>query len=114
MVHSGTITHGASFRIGCPWANNTFAIHQDGSVVACAVDYEGRFKVGNVRDSSLKELWGALGVQLRRPHREHRWSDLPLLCQGCGDWQVAGAHYDEQQTAEQARPSWYGDAREES
>ena len=98
---------GGDLRIACPWANNTCAVHADGSVVACAVDYEGRFSVGNVRDSSLRELWAALGERLRRVHREHRWGELPALCQGCGDWQVAGARYEEQERAEQTRPFWY-------
>ena len=37
------------------------AIHQDGSVVACAVDYEGMFKAGNANFMSIKELWDVLG-----------------------------------------------------
>jgi len=43
-VRTDTIVHDSQFRIACPWGNNTMAIHQDGSVVACAVDYEGRFR----------------------------------------------------------------------
>lgn len=107
-VRTDTIIHGDTFRIACPWANNTMAIHQDGRVVACAVDYEGRFTPGNVRDSSVKSLWAALGRDLRRLHREHRWDELPELCKGCGDWQVAGAEY-EPPTIEGTRPFWYGD-----
>lgn len=105
-IRTDTIVHGTEFRIACPWGNNTMAIHQDGSVVACAVDYEGRFKVGNVREISVKEAWRRLGEQLRKPHREHRWNDIPALCKGCGDWQVAGAQY-EDETVEGTRPFWY-------
>ena len=94
------------FRIACPWGNNTMAIHQDGSVVACAVDYEGMFKVGNVSDMSVQEAWAILGEKLRRPHREHRWNDMPDVCKGCGDWQVAGAQY-EKKNVEGTRPFWY-------
>jgi MoaA/NifB/PqqE/SkfB family radical SAM enzyme len=106
VIQTETILHDSPFRIACPWANNTCAIHADGSVVACAVDYEGRFSVGNVRDSSILRLWGILREKLRKPHREHRWSELPLLCQGCGDWQAAGAQYEEEHTP-QTRPFWY-------
>jgi MoaA/NifB/PqqE/SkfB family radical SAM enzyme len=105
-VRTDTITHDEGFRIACPWANNTMAIHQNGSVVACAVDYEGRVKVGNLRDISVKEAWARLGDILRKPHRERRWSDIPEVCKGCGDWQVAGAQYEEE-SVEGTRPFWY-------
>lgn len=105
-VRTETIDHNTDFRIACPWGNNTMAIHQDGSVVACAVDYEGMFKAGNVADKTVKELWDILGEKLRKPHRERRWSDIPNICKGCGDWQVAGAEYEEQKV-EGTRPFWY-------
>jgi radical SAM protein with 4Fe4S-binding SPASM domain len=107
-VRTETIDHTADFRIACPWGNNTMAIHQNGNVVSCAVDYEGMFSPGNVKDKSVKELWQILGEKLRKPHREHRWSDIPEICKGCGDWQVAGADY-EQEEVEGTRPFWYYD-----
>lgn len=107
-VRTDTIDHNTDFRIACPWGNNTMAIHQDGSVVACAVDYEGMFKAGNVEDYSIKELWDILCEKLRRPHRDHRWADVPNICKGCGDWQVAGAEYEEEKI-EGTRPFWYNE-----
>ena len=105
-VRSDRIDHDTAFRIACPWGNNTMAIHQDGSVVACAVDYEGRLKVGNAREFSLRELWRRLGEQLRRRHREHRWGEIPGICKGCRDWQTAGAEY-EPEKVPGTRPFWY-------
>ena len=63
-VRTETIDHEGVLRITCPWGNNTMAIHQDGAVVACAVDYEGRFTVVNVRGMSVRHAWKALGEQL--------------------------------------------------
>jgi radical SAM protein with 4Fe4S-binding SPASM domain len=105
-VRTDTIVRNSEFRIACPWGNNTMAIHQDGNVVACAVDYEGRFKAGNVRDISLVEAWRRLGERLRTLHRQHRWNNIPDVCKGCGDWQVAGAEYEEE-TVAGTRPFWY-------
>ena len=82
------------------------AIHQDGNAVACAVDYDARFTVGNVNDISIKEAWRLLGERLRKPHREHRWRDIPKICQGCGDWQTAGASYEEESVTD-TRPFWF-------
>lgn len=107
-VRTGTIDHISNFRIACPWGNNTMAIHQDGKVVACAVDYEGLFEAGNAGQQSVKELWTILGAKLRQPHRDHRWRDLPTICRGCGDWQVAGAQYEEEAVSG-TRPFWYYD-----
>jgi radical SAM protein with 4Fe4S-binding SPASM domain len=105
-VRTDTIMHDTDFRIACPWGYNTMAVHQDGSVVACAVDYEGKFKVGNLNEISIKEAWRRLGEQLRKPHREHRWDNIPKICKGCGDWQVAGAEYEDERI-EGTRPFWY-------
>lgn len=105
-IRSDRIDHETSFRIACPWGNNTMAIHQDGSVVACAVDYEGRFKAGNVGDMPITALWKILDARLRRLHREHRWDEIPEVCKGCRDWQTAGAEY-EKKNVPGARPFWY-------
>lgn len=104
-VRTETIDHETPFRIACPWANNTMAVHQNGDVVACAVDYEGRFKIGNAAEQSLAELWRLLGRRLRSVHRAHRWHDLPDVCRGCGDWQTAGAEYEEERVPG-TRPFW--------
>jgi len=107
-IRSDRIDHETTFRITCPWGNNTMAIHQDGSVVACAVDYEGRFKIGNVGSMSIAEAWSELGMQLRSTHRAHEWEQLPELCKNCRDWQTAGAEYEKRDdTVEGARPFWY-------
>ena len=111
-VRTDTITLDEDFRIACPWGNNTMAIHQDGSVVACAVDYEGRHKVGNINDISVKEAWQKLGKTLRKHHRSHNWDDMPEICKNCGDWQVAGAEY-EDETVEGTRPFWFYDDKTE-
>lgn len=105
-IRSDRIDHETDFRIACPWGNNTMAIHQDGSAVACAVDYEGRFTVGNANEHTIKELWARLGERLRRPHRKHFWSEIPDVCKGCRDWQTAGAEY-EKKAVSGARPFWY-------
>jgi MoaA/NifB/PqqE/SkfB family radical SAM enzyme len=107
-IRTDSITHDSDFRIACPWANNTMAIHQNGKVVTCAVDYEGMYTVGNATELSIAECWSRLGAN-RAAHRAHRWADLPPICKGCGDWQTAGAEYDPPQI-EGTRPFWFRDA----
>ena len=76
------------------------AVHQDGSVVACAVDYEGHFKATNLNEVSIRDVWTILGETLRQPHRRHQWSETPGVCKACGDWQSAGSSYDDESVSD--------------
>ncbi len=109
-VVAPNLDYETDFRIACPWGNASMAIHQNGDVVACAVDYEGRFVAGNVMETSIEDIWrGRLYEGLRRPHKEHRWNDIPGICQGCRDWQAVGARYHDgvEGRKEGVRPFWH-------
>lgn len=82
-------------RIACPWALRTCAIHWNGDVVACAVDYEGRFAAGNVERQTIREIWNGPHRALQNLHLRHDFAGLPPPCRDCLDWQVAGGadHY---------------------
>lgn len=111
-VVANNLDYETKFRVACPWANNTMAIHQNGNVVTCAVDYEGKCVIGNVKEHSLKELWDLHHTIVRKPHIENRWSDIPNICKTCPDWQVAGAKYHKNENVElkkEARPFWWKD-----
>jgi radical SAM protein with 4Fe4S-binding SPASM domain len=110
-VVAPNLDYETDFRIACPWGNNTMAIHANGNVVACAVDYEGHFVAGNINEKSLKEIWQNEHFKnLRQIHREHRWDELPAICKTCPDWQAVGAEYYENEKVEkkeEARPFWW-------
>ena len=103
------LSNNVPFRIACPWGYNAAAIHQNGNLVACAVDYEGRFVAGNVAKQSIKAIWqGKHKIQLRDPHMQHAWKSIPEICQGCPDWQVVGAQYiGKEGESTGARPFWH-------
>ncbi len=105
-VQSSYLDHHTDFRIACPWGNNTMAIHQNGDVVACAIDYEGKHIVGNVNQISVLEAWKRLGQTLRSKHINHDWSSIPEICKGCRDWQTAGAEY-QSTKLKGTRPFWF-------
>lgn len=109
-VVANNLDYNSSFRVACPWGNNTMAIHYNGDVVACAVDYEGRFVAGNAEQSSLKDIWnGSHFEKLRLKHKHHQWDEIPDVCKSCPDWQVAGATYHESDDAavKYSRPFWH-------
>lgn len=109
-IVASNLDYDANFRIACPWGNNSMAIHVNGDIVACAVDYEGRFVAGNVQDCSIKEIWQKDHYEkLRKIHKEHRWNELPNICKTCPDWQAVGAKYYDNESIEkkeEARPFW--------
>jgi len=109
-IVADNLDYDTSFRIACPWAINSMAIHQNGNFITCAVDYEGRTIIGNVKDYTIVELWEKHNEIVRKPHIENRWDDLPEICKTCPDWQVAGATYHKNEALdekEEARPFWW-------
>lgn len=114
-VVAHNLDYESEFRIACPWGNNTMAIHQNGNMVTCAVDYEGKTVIGNVQEYSLKELWSRHGEMVRKTHRIHDWDTIPEICKGCPDWQAVGADYRKNEKVEikkEARPFWWNDQNE--
>ncbi|MGD8561843.1 MAG: radical SAM protein [Desulfarculaceae bacterium] len=112
-IEAPELIRGDDFRICCPWGSNAAAIHQNGDLVTCAVDYEGRFVAGNVGQMSIKEIWqGPHSKLVREPHHRHQWNKLPEICQNCPDWQAVGAHYHGDKGKEEgARPFWHQEGK---
>lgn len=111
-VVASNLDYDTTFRIACPWAMNTMAIHENGNVVTCAVDYEGKCIIGNVKDKSLKELWDLHEKIVREPHMKNDWDKIPDICKNCPDWQAVGADYHKNEkltVKEEARPFWWKD-----
>lgn len=79
----------AAFRrwIGhCPIPFATTNILHDGSMLVCVHDWNRNEVIGNVRDSTIAELWnGERMRELRRLVSERRYSEVPA-CQGCSLW----------------------------
>jgi radical SAM protein with 4Fe4S-binding SPASM domain len=66
------------------WSN--FVIFASGDVPLCAVDFKLRYPTGNVRDSSIKELWTSPLMQQRRLlHLTAARGENPL-CRTCNVW----------------------------
>jgi len=108
-IHAPQIDYDDDFRIACPIGNNTFAMHQDGNVVACCADYEGGFIAGNIQEKTIEVIWKTtLYEKIRKPFREHRWNDIPDVCKSCRDWQICGAEYHpSKENNKDFYPFWY-------
>jgi len=68
---------------GCTRLFKQAYIRFNGDVVLCCTDYEARIVLGNVRESSLHEVWnGAVAVSLRAKFLSGRIGEIPL-CGAC-------------------------------
>lgn len=76
-------------RPPCRWAQETAAIHYNGDVVTCVVDYEGFYKAGNIWQRSLQDIWLTDLKKLRFLHYQRSFGELPDFCARCLDWQTA-------------------------
>lgn len=80
-------------RKPCYWLMQTMNICADGRVALCSVDIHCRVECGNVKDSSLKEIWCGLLEKYRTLHNGRRFEELPGMCRNCADWQSAYADF---------------------
>ena len=79
-------------RPPCAGLWNTPMVHVDGSLTTCCLDEGMKNKLGNLKDSSLKELWHGEKInQWRIAQIEGRFDDSGPLCAGC-NWRSAGAY----------------------
>lgn len=79
-----------SNRIACGNAVGICPITWDGNVVNCVMDVDAGITWGNVNNTTIKEIWTKRNTEMVQAHMEHRFEDLPLICQKCNDWSVIG------------------------
>lgn len=75
-------------RYPCPWIFDSFPIYFDGSVPYCICDWYNRAPVGNINDSTIKDLWQGAMQEIRERHLRAQWDKLHEFCQECPDWKT--------------------------
>lgn len=70
-------------RVPCDFLWRNLAIFCDGRVTACCFDVNGRLTLGDLSETSLREIWqGRQLGEMRRMHEQTAFDQLPL-CQNC-------------------------------
>ena len=54
------------------------------------MDVDAQYVCGNVKEESIKEIWMRRNKNMVSRHIEHRFDELPEICQTCTDWAVIG------------------------
>jgi radical SAM protein with 4Fe4S-binding SPASM domain len=92
-IDAPNLVLGNEERWPCHWAMQSMSITDTGDVVTCAVDLDARFVAGNIKKTSLKEVWNGKLKELRELHCKGKFNSLPPNCRDCRDWQSARADY---------------------
>jgi len=75
-----------SERYPCKYLWDNVVVLWDGRVVPCCRDYDGKEILGDLREQSLKEVWGSPQLhRLRAQHIAGNFSDSEL-CKDCVEW----------------------------
>jgi MoaA/NifB/PqqE/SkfB family radical SAM enzyme len=78
---AGTLNHESDVNFPCyrPWL--TFTVLWDGRVSLCCADFDGREILGDLRTSTIREIWNSGPyLRARRAHLDHGG---PAVCQSC-------------------------------
>lgn len=78
---AGTLNHESDVNFPCyrPWL--TFTVLWDGRVSLCCADFDGREILGDLRTSTIREVWNSKPyLRARQAHLDHGG---PAVCQSC-------------------------------
>lgn len=70
-------------RLPCSFLWDYFVVCWDGRVTPCCLDMEGELCIGDLKESSIQEIWDGAGIEaFRKTHLRSAFSDMPL-CGNC-------------------------------
>lgn len=70
----------------CPWLMRQVIISWEGNILMCGADNETQHPAGNIKTTTLKQVWNTHLKILRKQHMEGDFSHP--LCTHCQDWKV--------------------------
>ena len=70
---------------GCSTPLTTFNIMSNGDVILCCDDFSNKLILGNVNETSIKEIWNSNELlSIKKLHKEGNFPELKV-CSNC-DW----------------------------
>jgi MoaA/NifB/PqqE/SkfB family radical SAM enzyme len=78
---AGTLHERSNVRYPCYRLWQTFTVLWDGRVSLCCADYDGRNVLGDLRVSTIAEIWNSKAY--RGVRRQHLESGGPEICRSC-------------------------------
>lgn len=78
---AGTLDTRADIQFPCYRMWLTFTVLWDGRVSLCCADFDGKHILGDLRTSSIKDVWNSPAY--REVRRQHLLDGGPAICQSC-------------------------------
>jgi radical SAM protein with 4Fe4S-binding SPASM domain len=78
---AGTLNRESDVRYPCYRQWLTFTVLWDGRVSLCCADFDGKVTLGDLRTSSIRDIWES--ERYRAVRREHLESGGPDICRAC-------------------------------
>ena len=78
---AGTLNHESDVRYPCYRMWLTFTVLWDGRVSLCCADFDGRNVLGDLRTSTIEQIWNS--KPYRAVRRQHLESGGPEICRSC-------------------------------
>ncbi len=78
---AGTLGRESAVRYPCYRQWLTFTVLWDGRVSLCCADFDGKVTLGNLRTSSIRDIWNSEAYRAVR--REHLETGGPDICRAC-------------------------------
>lgn len=73
-------------RLPCRYLWESVVVLQDGTVVPCCKDFDGKAPLGNIGTESMESIWNGDAIKrLRKAHAVGEWSSIDL-CGNCSEW----------------------------
>lgn len=79
-----------SERVACGSGLGIFIVTWDGRVPTCVSDIDIENCLGDINVDSISSIWKKRNECLIDKHMQHKWDELPLICQRCTDWSIVG------------------------
>lgn len=85
--HDKYVSREDNTRHPCRYLWESIVILDDGRVVPCCKDYDGKYILGNLsKGDTLQSIWNNDRMtQLRRAHLDGNWDSIEL-CKNCTEW----------------------------
>ena len=78
---AGTLSRESAVRFPCYRQWLTFTVLWDGRVALCCADFDGKVTLGDLRTSSIRDIWDS--EPYRAVRREHLETGGPDICRAC-------------------------------
>jgi radical SAM protein with 4Fe4S-binding SPASM domain len=80
-------------RIPCPWLFERLNVDSVGDITYCGEDIAFKYKITNLKDRSIEDVWTGPEFQKIREAHLNRCGDSIEMCKNCPDWKYRSWEY---------------------